>query len=95
MGFLEGHTPCTVFRGESQSLKDTEAGEGQRWTPGACHRQTWPVRKPESLSREDFGAESWTLYSIHPSGKRPDEESARKREQKVQRAGSPKACGSC
>ena len=29
MGFLEGHPPCTVFRGKSQSLKDTEAGEGQ------------------------------------------------------------------
>ena len=29
VGFLEGHTPCIVFRGESQSLKDTEAGEGQ------------------------------------------------------------------
>lgn len=58
-------TPHAVFRGEGQSLRDTEAGEGQRWTPGACHRQTWPVRKPESLSREDFGAESWTLYSIH------------------------------
>lgn len=87
----ESH-PMYSLQGRGEVAKEHQGRSGARRAPGACHRQTWPVREPESFS---WGLWNWELDIVQyqPRGQRAGEECSRRKEQKMQRPGRSRECG--